>query len=117
MRLDRSPDLYLLMNDLTCLEYVAIVSPAWLQFGSLGFAILGDHTARPLYPRWIGYVNIWTAIGSMPSAFVGFFLNGPFAWNGIIGFWIPVGVFFMWVPVMFWFTRKALLRLIKEEAA
>jgi len=116
-RANRPDELILLLNDLTVLEYVGIVSPAWLQFGSLGFAILGDRSANPIYPRWIGYLNIWTAICSMPSAFIGFFLNGPFAWDGLVGFWIPIGIFFIWVPVVFFYTRKALLRLMREQAA
>ena len=116
-RLDRPDELYLLMNDFTALAYVAIVMPAWLQFGSMGFAILGDRSANPIYPRWVGYVNIWTAIGSMPSMFVCFFLDGPFAWDGIVGFWIPIGVFFMWLFIVFIYTHKALLRFMHEEAA
>ncbi len=116
-RVDRSDELIMLMNDVCALSYVAIVSPALVQFGSFGFAILGDRSANPIYPRWIGYLNVWTAIGSMPSAFVGYFLNGPFAWDGLVGFWIPVGIFFIWVPAIFIYTRKALLRLMREQAA
>jgi hypothetical protein len=116
LRVDRAPELIQLLNDLTCLEYVAIVSPAWIQFGAMGFAILGDRSPNPIFPRWIGYLNIWTAIGSMPSAFVAFFLDGPFAWDGVVGFWIPICVFFIWVFVVFIQTEKILRRAMRGQA-
>jgi hypothetical protein len=116
-RTDRPDDLILLLNDLTCFEYVSIVSPALIQFGAMAFAVLGDRSPNPIFPRWIGYLNLWTAIGSMPSGFVGYFHSGPFAWSGIVGFWIPVGTFFVWLFVVFIYTERALRRLIKEEAA
>jgi hypothetical protein len=28
------------------------------------------------------------------------FLNGPFAWNGILGFWVPAIAFGLWANVM-----------------
>jgi hypothetical protein len=115
-RTDRPDDLFLALNDLTCLMYVAVVSPAWIQFGAMGFAILQDRSANPIYPRWIGYVNLMTALGSMPSAFVGFFKRGPFAWDGLIGFWVPIPVFFIWLFVVFFYTERVLRRLIREEA-
>ncbi len=41
-----------------------------------------------------------------------FFKSGPFAWTGIIGFWIPAAVFGIWHIVM----TVVLLRAIREEA-
>lgn len=35
----------------------------------------------------------------------------PFAWNGLLGFWIPATVFSTWYLVMFW----ALLKAIKAQ--
>jgi len=41
-----------------------------------------------------------------------FFKTGPFAWTGIIGFWIPAAVFGVWYIVM----TVYLLRAIRDEA-
>jgi hypothetical protein len=115
-RVDRPAEIIYAFNDFAGLSYVGLVAPALPQFGSLGFAILGDRSAKRIFPRWIGYFNIWVALGSMPSAFIGFFHNGgPFSWNGLIGFWIAVGIYFVWVPVMVWSTIKALKRLQRDE--
>jgi hypothetical protein len=113
-RPDRPAEIILALNDFASIAYVGIVAP---QFGSIGFAILGDRNRDRIYPRWVGYFNIWTAIGSMPSAFIGFFYTKPFAWDGLVGFWIAVGIYFIWVPVMIVYTLKALKRLAREEGA
>jgi hypothetical protein len=115
-RPDRPAEITLALNDLANLAYVGVVAPALPQFGSLGLAILGDRSPTRIFPRWVGYLNIWTALGSMPSAFICFFYHKPFSWDGFVGFWIPVGIFFIWVPVMIIYTIKALKRLMREEA-
>jgi hypothetical protein len=117
LRASRPDDLFLLMNDLSTLLLMAIVAPAWLQFGIMGFAILGDRRSAPVFPRWVGYLNLFAAAGSLPSAFVGYFIHGPFAWNGLIGFWISAAVFGIWMFVMIFQSLKAVGRLQQEDAA
>ena len=42
------------------------------------------------------------------SSVIPFFKIGPFAWNGLVGFWIPATVFGLWMLVMWWVTLKAI---------
>lgn len=46
---------------------------------------------------------------SLPGGLVTFFKSGPFAWNGILAFWLPLTVFGIWYGVMFMLLRKAIL--------
>jgi len=39
------------------------------------------------------------------------FKTGPFAWNGIIAFWIPLAIFGTWFFVMAW----VMLRELKQQ--
>jgi hypothetical protein len=41
-----------------------------------------------------------------------FFKTGPFAWTGIVGFWIPAAVFGTWYLVM----TKLVLQSVRQEA-
>lgn len=41
-----------------------------------------------------------------------FFKNGPFAWNGVFCFWIPLTAFAIWMVGMFLLLRNA----INDEA-
>ena len=63
-------------------------------------AILGDRSARPFFPRWVGFFNIWAGIIYSPAALTIYFKSGVFSWNGLICFWLVVVVFFIWIVTM-----------------
>ena len=92
---------------------VMTFGPFFVQLMSIGLAILLDKNSRPVFPRWVAYFNIWVAVLFIPGVLITFFKSGPFAWNGILAFWLPLVVFFAWYFVMF----AILLRVIKEQAA
>ena len=46
-----------------------------------------------------------------PGGLITFFKTGPFAWNGLLAFWVPLVIFFVWFLVMF----VALLKTIREQ--
>ena len=72
-----------------------------------GLAILGNPQVTNVYPRWVGFFNIWITVGMVTSSVIPFFKTGVFAWNGIVGFWIPATVFGLWMGVMWWMTLRA----------
>ncbi len=98
------------LHDLGFIMTFSPVAPFTLQYIVIGVAILLDRTARPVFPRWVAYANLWIGLLLVPACLIPFFKNGPLAWNGILSFWIPVGVFVAWFVVMFWGIRAALLR-------
>ena len=57
-----------------------------MQCLCLGIAILIDKRDRPIFPRWSGYLSLWTATLLAPAGVVPLFKDGPFAWNGLLGF-------------------------------
>ena len=78
----------------------------------MGLAIVSDNHERPVFARWLGYFNIWVAILFLPGGLITFFKSGPFAWNGLLAFWLPLTVFFLWYIVMFF----ALLKAIRQRS-
>lgn len=80
---------------------------ALIQFVIIGVIILRDVNAEPIFPRWTAYINIWVGILSIPGCIVPFFKSGPFAWNGIIAFWIPAIAFGILINVLFFAMTKA----------
>lgn len=107
-RPDIPPDTLRALNDLAWLCFVGFYPPAFIQNVAIGLCILGDRGEPPVYPRWVGYMNLWLAILFLPGALLAFFQRGPFSWNGLIGFWLVAIVFFGWIIVMWHMTVKAI---------
>ena len=100
-RPERDPGLTMLLNDLAWLSFLTPVSIAAIQVAALGAAILGDRGAQPVFPRWAGYYNLWTAFVFVPGVAAMFARTGPFAWNGLLPYWIPFLFFGTWFLVMY----------------
>jgi len=112
-RPDRDPDLILLLNDSGWIYMFWAASVASLQEILLGACILSDKRAQPVFPRWIAYFSFWIALCISTDNIMPFFHKGPFAWDGVLVFWMPLTTYFMWVIVI----TVALLKAIKRQAS
>ena len=107
-RPDRNVDSLYALFDLAWIVTLFPWSVGAFQCLCCGIAILSHPEVTNVYPRWLGFFNIWIAIGMTTSSVVMFFTSGPFSWNGIVGFWIPATVFGLWMAVMWWMTLGAI---------
>lgn len=89
-RPERLADLVQLLNDMTWLEFVMIFPAFSIQLLCVACAGLTQKEGSPVFPRWYLFVNLWMALLGAPGLIAIFFYTGPFAWNGVIGFWLPV---------------------------
>jgi hypothetical protein len=101
------------LNDLGWFAFLLDVPPFTLWIGAIGVAILRDKRRVPVFPRWLGYLNLWVAFLVEPAVLIPFFKTGPFAYDGLLALYVPFGSFFAWIVV----TTPALIRAIKREAA
>lgn len=106
-RPERSPEITQALNDIGWFFFVMPFVLAFLQNLAIGFAVLGDRKSHPVFPRWLGYFNFWLALLYVPGCLVTFFKSGPFAWNGLLAFWVPASVFGSWFLVMSIYVMKA----------
>lgn len=116
-RPERDPAMTQLLNDLAWLCLVTPVSIAVLQVVALGVAILGDRAAQPVFPRWAGYYNLWTGFIFVPGVAAMFARSGPFAWNGLLPYWIPFAFFGAWFLVMYVLLLGAIRQQEQQAAA
>jgi hypothetical protein len=112
-RPSRPPDVTQALNDIGWLAFIGPAGPAVLLCLALAFGMLSDKRTEPIFPRWLGYFNLWVGVTYCGPAVVWLFKSGPFAWNSIFPFWIPLAVFALWVFVNTW----AVLRAIAIEAS
>lgn len=114
-RADRPAELILLLNDMAWVPFIGLTSTLVLGTVAFGVAILLDRRAVPVFPRWLGYYNLWCALMFIPGSFDVFFKSGPLAWNGIISFYVVIGVFASSLFVNGYFLSKAVDSAIAED--
>lgn len=109
-RSELDPAVTRMLSDLGWLSFVMVFPGYVLQLSCIGIAALMDRSPDPVWPRWVAYLNFWCAMGGAGGAVAVFFKEGPFAWNGLVGFYIPVGMFLMWIAVMAYYTHTGINR-------
>ena len=115
-RVDYSPETVLMLNDIGWILTVTPVPPFLVQFVPVGIAVLLDKSGRPLLPRWFGFVTLWACVLYTPAVIAYFFKDGPFAWDGLFSFWIPLTVFVIWMFIAIALSGKAIKSVSKVTA-
>lgn len=110
-RPDRAVEDTQMLNDLFWIMLVMPWPPFMIQNFTFAYAIFSDGRERPLFPRWLAYLNIWAPIIFTPAVLLPFFKSGPFSWAGIFVVWIPAFVF----TLQFALNTAMLLRAIRDE--
>lgn len=111
---DTDPEIIRALHDLAWFTFLAPWPSFTVWCFALAIAIFRDDRAQPGLPRWSAYLSLWTGLLFVPACLIFWFKDGPLAWNGVIAFYIPVVIFFVWVIGM---TVPALRSLRREEAA
>jgi hypothetical protein len=116
-RTDRSPGMFQLLNDMfwlfAVMPFQTFLPVSW----ALAYAILIDNREKPLYPKAMALLNFLAPLVFWWSLAVHTVYNGPFAWNGALGFWVP-GVFFSSTfSGDTWYLFKAIKAQDEEERA
>jgi hypothetical protein len=99
-RPERDPQITQALNDLGWLPFIMNWPPAVIQALAIGFGILV--ATHEIWPRWLGYFNVWCAFIFLAGGLVVLFKNGVFAWNGLLAFWLAAVVFGLWFLIMSW---------------
>ena len=109
-RANQSPDVTRALYDLGWFFFLGVISTFVLQLVLFGIAVLVDTRPDPVFPRWLGYLNIWLALTFTPASFLVFFKTGPLAWNGVFVWWVPVCAFLLWFVPNFVYLLRAIDR-------
>ncbi|RHW28166.1 hypothetical protein D0Z08_04030 [Nocardioides immobilis] len=99
-RADLGAESVRMLSDFGWLAFVMVFPAYVFQLGCVAAAALIDRSPDPVWPRWAGYLNLWIAVSGAGGGLAVFFKAGPFAWNGIVGFYLPVVAFVIWLGVM-----------------
>ena len=112
----RDPQLILLLNDMAWLIFIAPVGAFVVQSLCLALAVYLDDGPQPIFPRWVAYFSVLTAVAMTPAVCAVIFKSGPLAWDGVISFWLRIGAFTLNIAVMFFVVRAAISRQAAQKA-
>src|SRR5439155_158418 len=77
-----SPETVQVLNDIAYFIFLFTWTPFSIWVIAIALAIFQDETARPAYPRWVAYLNLWVAVLFVPAGLMAFFKHGAFSWAG-----------------------------------
>ena len=106
---ERAAELTYLLNDIAWLQFLGGLSLVMPMFVVIPVLAFWDKSPQPVFPRWVGFFNLWLFVLVLPGQLMFFFYEGPFAWNGLIAIWIPLTIFSAWFLVTPYYLRKAAL--------
>ena len=116
-RPERPEAITLMLSDASWMQWVGGLTIYYPTIVTIAIASFMDGSDHPVFPRWFGYANLWLVLLLLPGQMIFFFKTGPFAWNGLIAFWVAFSVFALWFPLAFYLLRKAVLRLEAAQRA
>lgn len=116
-RQELDPAIVRMLHEGSWLIFVMIFPAYTMQMFSMAIAGFMDKSEHPVWPRWACYFNMWIGVAGMGGGLAAFFKSGPFAWNGLIGFYIPVAMFALWLFTTAWLLIRGINRQAQSELA
>lgn len=106
-RPEQAPETTRMLSDLGWLCIDLQYACTTLQMLAAALVGLADRRAKPLFPRWVCFLTIWCGLSFIPASLTGVLKTGPFAWDGLLSYYIPYAC---WLG---WFTTASIC-MIKE---
>jgi hypothetical protein len=113
-RAGQASDTVRILNDFAWISWIVSWPFFFVQAGALGLCLLMYGSS--VIPRWVGYLSVWFALSMFPASAIVFFYNGPLAWNGVFGLYLPLAIFAVWYNVVTFYLLKAIGSEAKEPA-
>jgi hypothetical protein len=113
----RAPEDIQLLHDMGWMIFDTTIMVTLIQMAAFGGAILMDKRREPLLPKWLAWLSFAVATTFLAAYLMPFVLEGPFAWNGIVTYWVVLTSFFIWMQVVCYYLFGAIGKVQRESAA
>lgn len=113
-RPERMPEITQALHDAAWLVGTWVGTATLLQLVTIGIAVFRDTRPDPVFPRWFGYFNLLIIPLGLGVCVVNVFTTGPFAYDGLLGFWLPYIALFGWFVVLMVALMGAVRKLQAE---
>jgi hypothetical protein len=93
-RPEYGPQVQEMLYDLGFLSFVGSLGCFVIQYLVFAIAIFLDR--RMIFPKWLGYLTIWALVTELVAMPIWITRTGPFAWDGLLSFWLGTAIFVGW---------------------
>ncbi|HEX4251664.1 MAG TPA: hypothetical protein VH008_27640 [Pseudonocardia sp.] len=112
-----APDVTVALNDAAWFGFLVGWVMLSLQMAVTAAVTLRDRSAAPLVPRWLSWASVIGAVVLVTANGCVFTKTGTFAWDGVLGYYLPMAIWATWLDGHAWYLRKRLRRPRTEPAA
>lgn len=95
-RPDRPPEIQQMLTDFGWLSLETQWALTTVQMWAMAFIGLADKNTPPLWPKWVCWLSIWCGASFAPASLTQYLKTGPFAWDGLLSFYIPYAAWLVW---------------------
>lgn len=109
-RADRNPEIVQVLTDIGWLSFELQWILTTMQMVAMALVGLADKREVPLFPRWACFLSIWCGLSFAPATLTLYLKTGPFAWDGLLSYYIPWSAWLVWCGVISIFMVKDIKR-------
>ncbi len=109
-----SPDIVVALNDVAWLGFLLGWVFLSLQMVATAIVSLADTRAQPMIPRWMAKASIVGAVVLACAAGPAFTQSGLFAYHGLLGFYLPMVIWGVWLDAHAFYMRRAVLAQARQ---
>lgn len=109
-RPDQAPETTRMLTDLGWLCIDLQYACTTLQMIAAALVGLSDRRPQILFPRWVCYLTIWCGLSFIPASLTGVVKTGPFAWDGLLSYYIPYACWLGWFGIASFYMIKEVKR-------
>jgi len=114
-RPERAPEITQMLTDAGWLMNDTVYMCTTLQMVAMALCFLADNKCRvPVMPNWACFLTIFCGATFFPASLTAILRNGPFAYDGLVGFWIPYPAWLIWLCVATYYLLADLKRRVRD---
>jgi len=100
------PEILAMLYDFGYLSFIGSMGCFCIMWMPFGLSILLDK--NNILPKWLGYYTVWQFVSELVIAPVWIAKTGPFAWNGLVSFYLAMALYVPWQFIVYLCVYRAI---------
>lgn len=111
------PDVTVALNDAAWFGFLIGWVMLSLQMAATAAITLRAPEGEALVPRWVSWASVVGAVLLVTANGCAVTKTGPFAWDGVLGYYLPMAIWGTWLDGHAWYMRREIRRRMAAGAA